>query len=95
MRHLLVFAAAASLAAADIAPPSGEGVNKDAKIQAVLHLDKAAVKNAIGDELPPGIVVVDVKMLPPAGGKLSINRDDFLLRSDRDGQRGRLPRGLR
>jgi hypothetical protein len=87
MRHLLVFAAACCLVAAEKAPPSGEAVNKDAKIQATLHIDKQAIAKAVGDELPPGIVVVEVKMFPPAGGRLSINRDDFLLRSDRDGQR--------
>lgn len=86
MRHLPFYFIAACLIAADKAPPSGEAVNKDARIQATLHIDKLAIKNAVGEELPPGIVVVDVKM-SPTKGKLAINRDDFLLRSDRDGQR--------
>lgn len=86
MRYLLLIAAAGCLAAADKPPATGEAVNKDARMQATLYLDKNGIKSAVGDELPEGIVVVEVKM-SPVKGKIAITRDDFLLRSDRDGQR--------
>ena len=67
--------------------PKGEGSDKFVRIEATAYLDKAAIMQAVGGELDQGILVVDVKLTPAEGTKLSINRDDFLLRSDRSGER--------
>lgn len=83
---LFLGAAAVCVAADKTGPPKGEAADKVVRVEATAWLDKASIKQAIGEELPPGIVVLAVK-LTPAAGKLAIVRDDFLLRSDRDGQR--------
>lgn len=82
-----VMAAALLAGAAEKGPPRGEGANKVVRIEAVAHLDKASIQQAVGSELDPGIVVVTVTVTPVGGEKLAIDRDDFLLRSDRDGQK--------
>ncbi|MBM3734850.1 MAG: hypothetical protein FJW39_03615 [Acidobacteria bacterium] len=65
----------------------GEASNKVARLEAKLHMDKQSIERAVGAGMDTGIVVVEVKLTPVGGGKLDVNRDDFLLRSDRDGQR--------
>lgn len=87
MRTILLSTAVLNcLLAAEKAPPTGQASNKVARIEAVLHMDKQAVRQVVGQPLDEGIVVVEVK-LAPTTGNITINRDDFLLRSDRDGQR--------
>jgi hypothetical protein len=68
-------------------PPKGEGSDKFVRIEAIAYLDKASITEVVGGELDQGILVVAVKVTPAEGKKLSINRDDFLLRSDRSGER--------
>lgn len=92
MKRLVLFLSAAGAFAAgdsnkDKGPAKGEGVDKFARIEAIAHLDKAAIAQAVGGPLEDGIVVIEVKVTPAEGRKLTINRDDFLLRSDRSGER--------
>ncbi len=88
MRYLLsLLALTGVVPAAEKPTPVGEGSNKVAAIQASLYAGKASIRQAVGYELDEGIVVVELKLIPAAGQKIAINRDDFLLRSDRDGQR--------
>ena len=89
MSRILPFALLASLCvdAADKGPPSGEASDKTVRLQATAYLDKASIKSVLGAAIVEGIVVVAVKLTPAEGQKLNLNRDDFLLRSDRDGQR--------
>lgn len=65
----------------------GEVSGKAVRVEATAYLDKVSIKQALGSELDQGIVIVEVKLTPSDGKKFTINRDDFLLRSDRDGQR--------
>lgn len=67
--------------------PRGEASGKSVRVEATAFLDKVSIKQALGSELDQGIVIVEVKLTPVEGKKFTINRDDFLLRSDRDGQR--------
>ena len=76
-----------SLAAgADKAPPSGKASGERIEIEAVVYADKAAVRELIGEELD-GIAVVQLRVVPRGDQALAVGPDDFLLRSDRDGQR--------
>ena len=67
--------------------PKGEGTDKFARIEATAYLDNASITEIVGGELDQGILVIAIKVTPADGKKLSINRDDFLLRSDRSGER--------
>ncbi len=84
-----VMAAALALEAGDVkgGPSKGEGSDKFARVQATLYLDKKDIAQAVGGELEAGIVVLEVTMVPADGKTLSIRHDDFLLRSDRSGER--------
>jgi hypothetical protein len=86
---VVVFAAAgwAGDKATPTGPPSGQAFDKTLKLEATAYLDKASVAQAAGGALDEGVVVIEVKLTPASGQSLNINRDDFLLRSDRDGQR--------
>lgn len=73
-----------------LAPPiTGEGQDQKIKIEAQVWLDRAEMKQATGVDPGEGFLIVKVKVSPGKGEVLNLNRDDFLLRSDRDGQRSR------
>ncbi|MBM3796004.1 MAG: hypothetical protein FJW31_18535 [Acidobacteria bacterium] len=86
---LVWLAGALALSAGDPkhGPSKGEGADKFARVQATLYLDKNDISQAVGGELEAGIVVLDVTITPAEGKTLSIRHDDFLLRSDRSGER--------
>ena len=86
-RALLAFLSlVAGAAGADKAPPSGKASGERIEIEAVVYADKAAVRELIGAELD-GIAVVQLRVVPRGDEALAVGPDDFLLRSDRDGQR--------
>ena len=86
-RALLAFLSlVAGAAGADKAPPSGKASGERIEIEAVVYADKAAVRELIGAELD-GIAVVQLRVVPRGEEALAVGPDDFLLRSDRDGQR--------
>jgi hypothetical protein len=57
------------------------------EITATAFADKESVKQVLGSDLGGFIVVVEVRVAPKAGKSLNLVRDDFLLRSDKDGQK--------
>jgi hypothetical protein len=67
------------------------GRASDAKVslEARLYIDKDEMKNLLGHDPGPSIVIVEITVTPAPGTTLALDRDDFLLRSDRDGQRSR------
>lgn len=89
IRHLSLWLAAAGLCfSADPKKlPVGEYSNDDVEVKATLHASKEEVKALLGSDLGVGVIVLDMKVTPRLGGKLRVGRDDFMLRSDRDGQR--------
>jgi hypothetical protein len=84
---LLLLAALFVWAAADKGPPKGEAASKTLRLEATAYLDKTSIQQAVGSPIDEGIVVVTVTLTPSPGQKLTIDRDDFLLRSDKDGQK--------
>jgi hypothetical protein len=83
---LALLSLAAGAAGADKAPPSGKASGERIEIEAVVYAGKAAVRELIGAELD-GIAVVQLRVVPRGDEALAVGPDDFLLRSDRDGQR--------
>jgi len=74
---------------ADKQPPAGQAANDSAVIAAKLYNGKDAVRDVLGSDLGGYIVVVEATVTPMSKEPLSIHPDDFLLRSDKDGQRSR------
>lgn len=67
--------------------PVGRAANDAVEIEASAYCDRASVKRAVGAEVPDNIAVVAVRIAPKNNRTLSLSRDDFILRSDKDGQR--------
>lgn len=67
--------------------PVGKAANEVVEIEATAYCDRASVKRVMGAEVPENIVVIAVRVAPKGHKALLISRDDFTLRSDKDGQR--------
>lgn len=66
---------------------SARGENQDMILDGTIYSDGAAVKEVLGDDLGGHFIVVQVKVEPKFGKEITIDRDDFLLRTDKDGER--------
>jgi len=77
----------ALLCAGDKKVPLRSTENDVVEITATVLADREAVRQALGSDLGGHYIVVDVRMAPKDGRKITINRDDFLLRTDKDGER--------
>ncbi len=90
MKFLAMAACAGLLAwAAEKTEWRGQASDAKASVEARLYLDKEEVKTLAGHDPGPSIVIVQVTITPAPGTTLRLDREDFLLRSDRDGQRSR------
>ncbi len=66
-------------------PPSGFMENKHVSVRASVFTDKDEIKSMLGSDLGGHYVVVRVELTPKIA--LKVFRDDFMLRSDRDGEK--------
>lgn len=92
MRNIFAVFVLAVIAAAQSPPaiPAGAAADKQMAIEAKLYLTREEATQALGVDPGPNVVVVAVTVTPKTeDGKLYLDHDEFLLRSDRDGQRAR------
>src|ERR1039458_3356535 len=66
---------------------TGRGENEDLILNVTIYIDSAAVKEALGDDLGGHYIVAQVKVEPKYTKEIAIDRDDFVLRTDKDGDR--------
>jgi hypothetical protein len=66
---------------------TGRGENEDLILNVTIYIDSAAVKEALGDDLAGHYIVAQVKVEPKYTKEITIDRDDFMLRTDKDGDR--------
>src|SRR5579883_1280408 len=66
---------------------TAKGENKDVAIPANLNLDPEDVKEMIGNDLGGHYIVAEIKFEPKYGKDLLLDRDDFVLRTDKDGEK--------
>jgi hypothetical protein len=83
----VVFMTAATLSAADKKPATSAASNKNVEIRATAYLEKQDIKDAVGSEMPPYIMIVEVTVRPKGGQPLKVFGDDFLLHCYSDGQK--------
>lgn len=76
-------------AASKKAVSTARGENEDFILTATLHIDPADVKDVIGSDLEGHFIVADVKVEPKYGKEVSIDRDDFQLRTEKDGEKAK------
>jgi len=64
---------------------TARGENEDLILHVTIYTDSAAVKGALGDDLGGHYIVAEVKVEPKYTKEITIDRDDFVLRTDKDG----------
>jgi hypothetical protein len=69
--------------------PTVKTGNADVEMTATVYADKEAIEQLIGSDLGGYYVVVDVKLAPKNNEKVKVFRDDFQLKSDRDGEKSK------
>ncbi len=83
----ILFCAALALTAGEKAPPSARAANAKVELAATLYATSDAIREQLGADLGAGFFVVKVDVTPRAGQPLNLVRDDFLLRSYKNGQK--------
>jgi hypothetical protein len=68
---------------------NGAAADEKIGISARVFLDRDSTKLAVGEDPGVGYIVVEVTVTPKGDEKISLDLDDFLLRSDKDGQHSR------
>lgn len=68
---------------------TGEATDEKIGVSARVFLDRDSTKQAVGEDPGAGYIVVEVTVTPKGDEKVSLDLDDFLLRSDKDGQHSR------
>jgi len=82
---LLAFALTAGKNDPKIAETRGE--NESVVITATVYADPEAVKQVLGSDLDGHYIVVDLHVAPRFGKEVIISRDDFMLKTDKDGEK--------
>lgn len=68
-------------------PAETRGENESVVITATLYAKPDAVKELLGSDLGGHYIVVAVDVTPRFGKEVAVNRDDFVLKTDKDGER--------
>ena len=66
---------------------SGRGENEDLILSVTLYTTPPDVKQVIGDDLGGHYIVAEVKVEPKYGKTINIDRDDFVLHTDSNGEK--------
>lgn len=69
-----------------IPPASARGENQDIMLDVTLYVDPDSIKQLIGSDLEGHYIVAQVKVEPKYGKEIAIDRDDFTLKTDKDGE---------
>src|SRR3954468_20313968 len=63
--------------------------NEDLILTVTMHIDPADIKELIGNDLGGHYIVAEVNVEPKFGKDILLDRDDFQLRTDKDGERAK------
>ena len=66
---------------------TARGENEDLILNVTIYIDSDAVNQALGADLGGHYIVAQVKVEPKYTKEITIDRDDFVLRTDKDGDR--------
>jgi hypothetical protein len=82
-----VLAWVVALSGAPKSPPVAAGSNQSVDLEVTLHLGKEAVKQVLDSDLEGYYIVIQVRVTPKGAEPLAVDHDDFVLRTDKDGER--------
>ncbi len=68
-------------------PATARGENESVVITATLYAKPEAVKEVLGSDLGGHYIVVAVQVAPRFGKQVAVTPDDFVLKTDKDGER--------
>jgi hypothetical protein len=86
--HLTFALAAVSMFAADKKPGApAEASSEELSFTGTMLMEKSEIDQALGAELPEGILLVRLKATPKGSKPLRVSPDDFTLLSRKDGER--------
>ena len=68
---------------------AAKGENEDLGLTVTLYIDPPGIQELVGSDLGGHYIVADVKVTPKYGKEVRIERDDFVLRTDKDGEKSR------
>jgi len=63
-----------------------KGENEDLILTATLYIDPQEIKQLVGSDLEGHFFVADVKVEPKYGKEIAVDPDDFVLRTNKDGE---------
>jgi hypothetical protein len=87
IRLVAALAAALTCFGANKKLPEGSASNPELELRATLYSQKADIQDLVGSDLEGYFTIVEVRLTPKGAAALPVSREDFLLRSDKDGQR--------
>src|SRR5438067_3502896 len=61
--------------------------NQSIEVSATPILDREEIKELVGSDLDGHYILVNVTVTPKFGGQVDIHRDDFMLKTDKNGER--------
>ena len=68
---------------------SAKGENEDLILSVTLYLDSASIKELVGSDLDGHYILASVKVEPKYGKEIVIDRDDFQLLTNKDGDKAK------
>jgi hypothetical protein len=83
---VLLLAAALSAGKPKTTGPA-KNENQSLTISASLIIDRDEIKELVGSDLDGHYILVNVTVAPKFGGTVDVRRDDFVLKTDKDGER--------
>jgi len=87
MKFLFIAALISSSLFADRKPLPGQAGNDDVELVGSVIVDRDEIRQAVGQDMGPGYVVVRMKVTPQTDKPMEISPDDFTIVSRKDGQR--------
>src|SRR5215475_16075375 len=89
LSRIFVFIIASSLAFAanKKITGAGRGENQDLVLNVTIYADPESVKQIVGDDLGGHYIVAEVKVEPKYTKEITVDRDEFMLRTDKNGER--------
>jgi len=84
--YFLVFCGVLSLG--QVKRPPGQFENDRVSVESVIYTDRESVKRMIGHDFDGSVAVVEIKVTPRGGEALDVEREDWILFSNKDAQKG-------
>ncbi len=66
---------------------TAQGENEDVALTVTLHIDPADIQELLGNDLGGHYFVAEVKVEPKYGKDILVDRNDFVIRTDKDGEK--------